>query len=52
MYQKDDKESIFVYLSPVYSGWNIGHELSVIVYTVIAYNECVKNIQKKCKTVG
>lgn len=43
----DDKESIFVYLSPVYSGWNIGHELSVIVYTAIAYNECVKKFPEK-----
>jgi hypothetical protein len=43
----DDKESIFVYLSPVYSGWNIGHELSVIVYTSIAYNECVKKFPEK-----
>lgn len=43
----DDKESIFVYLSPLYSGWNIGHELSVIVYTVIAYNECIKKFPEK-----
>lgn len=47
VYDCDDKESIFVYLSPVYSGWNIGHELSVIVYTVIAYNECVKKFPEK-----
>lgn len=36
-----------IYLDTTYSGWNIGHDISVILHTALAYYEIVKNDEYK-----
>ncbi|MFN9643723.1 MAG: hypothetical protein ACK6BG_01065 [Cyanobacteriota bacterium] len=35
-----------VYLSPVYHGWNIGHDLSVTLFTLLAYQKTLQNADR------
>lgn len=37
----------YLYLSPVYSGWNIGHDLSTLVYTCLSYIIASKKYPEK-----